>query len=105
MGFPKMPVKDPNDVKDYGVRWAGETDTPGAADSWLAANETIASSEWILPTGIEEDAVLGNDHDDTKAWVFLTGGAAGQSYEITNRIVTSDGRSEDQTIVVPVKER
>lgn len=105
MAFPKMPIKDPDDRKDYGVRWAGPTLTPGAADAWLSSGETISESVWLLPDGIYEDIALGHDHDDTRAWIFLVSGEAGTNYTITNRITTSDGRMEDQSLIIPVKER
>lgn len=84
-----MPAKDPDAVKDYSVNWA----------TWLGA-DTIQTSTWVVPSGITEDS---NTNTDTTATIWLSGGAAGQVYALTNRIVTAGGRTEDQTIFVPVR--
>lgn len=84
-------TKDPNAVLDYTVDWT----------RWLAGDQ-IATSEWLVPTGLTKMA-------DTKAassaTVWLSGGTAGQSYTVTNRITTTGGRTEDRSFTLRVEER
>jgi len=41
----------------------------------------------------------------TSATVWLSGGTAGQSYIVTNRITTAAGRTEDRSFTIRVEER
>jgi hypothetical protein len=83
-------VKDPDAVKDYGFDWSG----------WLGT-DTIQTSTWIVPTGITKNS---DSKTNTMTTIWLSGGTAGQSYDLTNRIVTAGGRTEDRTGVIKVKE-
>lgn len=84
-------TKDPNAVIDYSLDWT----------RWLDG-DAIATSEWIVPDGL----VKVTDSRTTKiATVWLSGGLAGQSYTITNRITTTGGRTEDRSFAVKVEER
>ena len=83
--------KDPDAVLDYSVNWA----------RWLDGDE-ILSSEWIIPEGLSK--VIDN-FTETKATVWISGGTAGASYTITNRITTAAGRTEDRSLTVYLKER
>ena len=84
-------TKDPNAVLDYTIDWT----------RWLAGDQ-VATSEWLVPTGLTKVA-------DTKtassATVWLSGGTAGQSYTVTNRITTTGGRAEDRSFTIRVEER
>ncbi len=93
-----MPTFDPESAKDYGVLWA----------RWLEAGETITASTWTLPSGL----VLDEDHEDdfsdteTRVWIRADETVViGENYDLTNHIVTSAGREEDQTITIPVRSR
>ncbi|MBI4904403.1 MAG: hypothetical protein HY820_45690 [Acidobacteria bacterium] len=84
-------TKDPNAVLDYSLDWT----------RWLNG-DAIATSEWIVPDGL----VKVTDSRTTKlATIWLSGGLAGQSYTITNRITTTGGRTEDRSFAVKVEER
>lgn len=89
--------KDPNAVLDYRVDWS----------SWLAGGETISTSAWTVPTGITEvnDAGHPTSSTTTTATIWLSGGTDGTRYRVTNRITTSQGRTEDRSIYVSVMER
>lgn len=97
---PYMPIKDPDSIVDYGIKWS----------LFLQAGETIVSSSWIIPSGLARgvDTITASG---TAIW--LGGGSAGKLYEVTNRITTnrnSGGSSvsvftEDQTLIIEVKER
>lgn len=84
-------VKDPDASKDYGFDWS----------AWLTSsgNDTIATSTWIVDAGITKGAT-GNTATTTTVW--LSGGTAGTSYKVTNRIVTAGGRTDDRTLYVTV---
>ena len=84
-------TKDPDAVLDYSVDWA----------KWLADDE-IDTSDWTVPVGLTK---VGGTKTTTRATVWLSGGAAGQSYTVTNRITTAGGRTEDRSFIVKVEER
>lgn len=85
-------VKDPDAVLDYGVDWS----------AWLATDETISTSTWIVPDGLTKDS---DSNTTTTTTVVLSSGTAGQTYQVTNRITTSDSRTDDRTFIVRVRER
>jgi hypothetical protein len=84
-------TKDPDAILDYAVDWS----------RWLAG-DTIASSVWIVPTGL---AKATESNTTTKAIVWLSGGVEGQTYTVTNRITTATGRTEDRSFTIRVEER
>ena len=85
-------IKDPDAILDYGFDWS----------NWLASGEEISSSEWEVPSGITKD----NDVSSTTATtIWLSGGTVGEEYTITNRIVTTGGRTEDRSLKIVVKDR
>ncbi len=85
-------LKDPNAVLDYAFDWS----------SWLASGETISSRTVTVPAGITLDS-------DTEAsgsvTAWLSGGTAGEDYQIACLIVTSAGRTDERTVRVRVRER
>jgi hypothetical protein len=85
-------TKDPNAVLDYGFDWS----------EWLATGETIATSVWVVTTGITKDSDL-RTATETKVW--LSGGIVNGVYRARNRITTSQSRTDDRTIIVRVVER
>lgn len=85
-------VKDPNAVLDYQFDWT----------AWLAEDETISTSTMTAQDGITVDS---DDNDTTTATVWLSGGTAGQRYEVTNRIVTNQGRTNDKTARFVIEEQ
>lgn len=85
--------KDPDAVLDYALDWATQ---------WLASGETITTSVWTVPTGITEDSDSFND-SVTKVW--LSGGTAGTTYTIANKITTSAGRTDERSFDILVGQR
>ena len=65
-------TKDPDAVLDYSVDWA----------KWLAG-DAINTSDWTVPVGLAKTL---DSATVTKTTIWLSGGAAGQSYTVTNRI-------------------
>lgn len=85
-------IKDPNAVLDYKWDWS----------AWLDPTETITTSTWIVPSGLTKDD---EDNDDTTATVWLSGGTVGADYPVVNRVTTSEGRTDDRTMQIAVRER
>lgn len=87
-----MVPKDPQEVIDYTVDWAAE----------LGTGEQISGTPvWTVPSGITKDSQA---NTTTTATVWLSGGTAGNEYEIACKISTnnSPARTHEKTIVVPV---
>lgn len=83
--------KDPNAVLDYTFSWVD-----------FLGEDTIATSTFPnFPTGITQGTT---SHTGDTVTVWLSGGTLDQSYRITNRITTAQGRTEDWLLVVRVTE-
>jgi hypothetical protein len=85
-------IKDPNAVLDYSFNWA----------PWLASGETISASTMAVQTGLTKDS---DTSTTTSATVWLSGGTAGTSYTVANRITTTDLRTDERTIIIQVEQR
>lgn len=83
--------KDPDAVLDYTVDWAP-----------YLGGDTISAVEWIVPEGLTLDT---QEEDDTTATAWLSGGTAGEDYEVVCRVTTVGGRIDDRTIVIRVREQ
>ena len=84
--------KDPNAVLDYNVDWT----------EWLVDGDTITSDTWVVPTGI---TLASHSHDTTSATAWISGGTVGAEYDVTCRINTVQGRTDDRTFTLVVEER
>lgn len=84
--------KDPDAVLDWVWDW----------NEWLDDGETISTSTFIPSVGINVDST---SNTTKTATVWLSGGTAGQVYQVTNRITTSSGRTDDRSITIRVTER
>lgn len=85
-------VKDPNAVLDYRWDWS----------SWLPAGDTIATATFVV-----DDAALVIDdslHDTTTATAWLSGGVSGSRYVVTCHITTTDGRADDRSLIISMKD-
>ncbi len=85
--------KDPNAVLDYVIDWG---------ENYLATGETISSVVWTVDTGITKDSV---SKTDTTATIWLSGGTAGENYDIACKIVTNQSRTDERTFTVQVEQR
>lgn len=91
--FPGIQVpKDPDSVLDY--KWK--------FDDWLPTGDTIASRSVTVPSGITKDS---DSNDTTSVTVWLSGGTAGNTYGVTVRATTTQGRTVDRTVNFVVAER
>lgn len=84
-------IKDPADILDYQLDWS----------SWLGA-DTISASTWTVPSGITQ---VTETETTTTATIWLSGGTAGQSYTLANKIVTAGGRTCERSIVIVVSDQ
>lgn len=90
-------VKDPSADLDYAIDWT----------YWLGATDTIVESSWLLPSNsglvAHDDAILTGSQ---KTLVWLSGGTEQPSpVRVTNHIKTAEGREDDRSIYVIVRER
>lgn len=86
-------AKDPNAEYDLQFDWSKR----------LEEGETIASSVFLKD---DDTLVIDRESIDgafTTFWV--AGGTAGEPVEITNRIVTSEGRKWDKTGILRMREQ
>ena len=86
-------VKDPADVLDYTRDWTNQL---------VPRDDTIATSTWTAPTGITKDD---ETNDDLTSTVWLSGGTAGDTYEVPCTITTTGGRTLEQSIWIRVENR
>lgn len=86
--------KDPDAKLDYGIDWN--------TDGYLATGETISASTWTVPTGITE---VSSEFSGTVTKIWLSGGTAGETYTIANRITTTAGRIDERSFDIVVEER
>ena len=89
--MPSSFVKDPDAKLDYKVDW----------EEWLDG-DTISASTWTVPTGLTQ---VSASFSTTTATVWLSGGTAGGSYQVVNRVTTAAGRIDDRTITIRVLEK
>lgn len=90
--FPKP--KDSDDILDYEFGW----------DRFLPAGDTIETSTFEVVSGTCTLGAYDDSHTDDTATVWVSGGTAGGTCEILNRIVTVGGRQKDQTGIIKIKE-
>lgn len=83
--------KDPDATLDFTVDWT----------DWLES-DTISTGTWIVPDGIVK---VSSSYTTLKDTVFLCSGTVGNTYAIINRIQTANGKKNDQTIYILVKEQ
>lgn len=74
--------KDPGVILDSTVSWG----------LWLSKHgEAVDRFEWELPEDLDAEAEFSSR---SRSQVWLSGGTAGKSYLVTNRIVTRRGRKK-----------
>ena len=96
-------IKDPDAINvPYSINWDQRTPTSAAGTGYLGSGETITSSTWIVPTGITKVSDIAST---TVTTIRLSGGTDGQSYTLVNRITTSSGVTDDESIVILVRQK
>jgi len=89
-------VKDPGATIDYSVDWS----------AGYLGGQTITGSTWtVAPTGSGAISVGASAIAAGKTVATLSGGLPGLLYRITNRVIFSDGRSDERTLALRVEDR
>lgn len=89
-------LHDPNAVLDYSKDWS----------AWLRDGETVTSAAWTLPTGLERDPLHPTDTlAGAVSTVWIKGGTVNVNYRATCHVVTSEGREEDDSIILKCREK
>lgn len=91
MSSSNIKIKDPTAVLDYSIDWS----------KWLKSGDSITMSTWTVPAGITKGSDLFTN-DMTTVW--LSGGANGLRYIVTNHITTAQGREDDRSLIIVCKE-
>lgn len=87
--------KDPDSLLDYQFDWS----------EWLAPDgDAIESHDVIVGAGLTKVSSA-IDPDGQAVTVWLSGGTAGATYNVTCRITTGGGRIDDRTMKVEVKDQ
>lgn len=97
-------IKDPDSVEDLTLYW----------HNWLNG-DTISTSTWAIDNAPESPISLTIDSNSIGTYtgsspnlptaqttVFVSGGTAGYTYKLRNRVVTAGGRTGDDSILVRV---
>lgn len=84
-------VKIDTAVLDYEEDWT----------AWLDG-DTISTSSWAADSGITIDS---DSNTTVKGIVWLSGGTVGESYDVTNTIVTAAGREDSRTIEITITDK
>lgn len=93
VAIPEYPEpKDPSANTLYGFDWS----------SWLQTGETISVSVWFCHPDM---SIVSSDYDPSGTSVLVSGGKRQRKYVITNRITTSNGRIEDRSFRVEVRNK
>lgn len=87
-------LKDPGAAIEHAVDW----------DAGYLAGRAIVTSQWsVLPAGT---LTLANPRQAAgRTAIMVSGGSAGQTCRVTNRVTLDDGSSDERTLVVRVEER
>ena len=108
-----MPSKDPAAIEPYFIVWCDRdnTNTGAPADDGELQGATIATATWTVLAGITKvlDVITSVTINgiaysaSTVCTIWLSGGTAGTDYTLACKITTSDGRTLNHSIIVPVE--
>jgi hypothetical protein len=87
-------TKDPDAVLKYKFDWS----------DWLASGETISTHTITPEAGITVDSSSITD-TNTSVTVTLSGGTAGNVYDVACLITTSDSQTDERTIKITCRQR
>jgi hypothetical protein len=86
-------TKDPDAVKDYVFDWGTK---------WLKPGDTIFLATVFPDDGLTLDSTT---KDDTTVTAWVSGGTAGQNYDLRCHITTTGGRQDDWTFKIKVRQQ
>jgi hypothetical protein len=85
-------AKDPEAILNYTIDWS----------QWLGS-DTIQTSTW--PTITAGITMASSSNSTTTATIKVSGGTDGSDYDLTNRIVTAGGLTDERTIRIQVRQQ
>lgn len=89
-------IKDPDAVLDYAVDWS----------DWLADAETIDTIAVAVDEGdVEIEASPAASETDGVVTAWVSGGTDNTQAVVRYRVTTSDGRTDDRSIKLIIRER
>lgn len=105
------PPKDPDNIEPYFFVWCDVTGTNVSGDNGELQAATISTYTVTVPTGITKASdnkssviIAGITYAaNTVVTVWLSGGTVDTEYEILCRVVTSDSRTLDKTMTIPIR--
>lgn len=98
----KFDPKDPDERDDFKLNWTNRlapiADTIADGQStWTIVTDQTGSAN---PLNIYDNDIF-NSNKSTRAWI--EGGVEGTKYELLNEVITTGGRTLQQTCYLPVK--
>jgi hypothetical protein len=98
-------TKDPDAILDYKFDFAPLTHSvSGATSDYLANGETISSCVVVASSGLTVASYAATD-TNTSVTAWLSGGTVDTDYNVACKIVTSQSRTDERTIIVRVRQR
>lgn len=90
-------VKAPAAVLNYGRDWT----------TWLETGDAIVTSTWTADPDNPDTALIvaGAAHNGKIATIIVSGGTLGARYRVTNRVVTSNGLTDERSDYWAITER
>jgi hypothetical protein len=111
----KVSAKDPQNVEPFFFVWCDwdGTNDGSAVDDGELQGATISTYTLTVPSGVTKTTdnkaavtIRGVAYAiNTVVAVWLSGGTDNKDYAITCQVVTSDGRTLEQTMIVPVRSK
>lgn len=80
--------KDAEATEDFEIDWTA-----------VVGADTIASSTWEVPTGL---TLVQSSNTTTTATARLSGGTAGESYVVKNKVTLASGQIKPQSLLLPI---
>jgi hypothetical protein len=90
--------KDKDANLDYSVDWTGWLKGESGTDT-----DVLTGSTWFV-----DDAALligVNTRNNYTTTVWLSAGAEGKTYRVTNRVTTQKGRIDDRSFTLEIREK
>lgn len=89
-------IKDPGARLDYRIDWAAD----------YLDEQIIVASVWTVEPHVPGGLVVaGHAFVPLATSVTLSGGVAGVTYRLTNRVTLSDGQIDERSLSIRVEER
>jgi hypothetical protein len=85
--------KDPDALLDYTIDWS----------AWLPTGDTLVNAVFSINDALA--SIASSAHDTTRATAWVQGGTVGVRAALRCRITTAEGRIDDRTVYLRIRER